>query len=96
MEPMTWSVVDTNAMTDWVTVYGLAPRGAAGVRVAWDGGRVLDHIDVGRDRYFLAFLPYDSRSNEEWVEQYRTEFLDADGRVVAVEQSRRVSVGHRI
>ncbi|MEV1078116.1 hypothetical protein AB0I98_07665 [Streptomyces sp. NPDC050211] len=84
-----WATVDTNGLTDWVTVYGRAPRGAVAVKVTWEGGRTLNHINVGRDRYFLAFLPYDSRSSEEWVEQYRTEYLDAGGRVVAVEQPRR-------
>ncbi|MFI9759910.1 hypothetical protein ACIHFB_18415 [Streptomyces sp. NPDC051963] len=86
--PTTWSDVDMNALADWVTVYGRAPRGAVGVRVTWEGGRVTGPIDVGPHRYFLAFLPYDSRSNQEWIELYRTEYLDVDGRVVAVEQSR--------
>lgn len=38
----------------------------------------------------MTFLPYNSRSsNEEWAREYRTEALDARGRVVAVVYSHR-------
>ncbi|MEU6254878.1 hypothetical protein [Streptomyces sp. NPDC047043] len=84
-----WCSVDTNALSDWVAIYGRAPKGAVAVRVVWKGGRTEGPIGLGRDRYFSTFLPYNSRSNEEWTEGYRTEALDAHGRVVAVVHSDR-------
>ncbi|MCI3271492.1 hypothetical protein [Streptomyces cylindrosporus] len=84
-----WSAVDTNALSDWVAVYGRVPQGAVAARVVWAGGRTEGPMNVGRDRYFVAFLPYNSRSNEEWMREYRTEALDAHGRVVAVVHSDR-------
>ncbi|MHC3469771.1 hypothetical protein ACYF6T_13740 [Streptomyces sp. 7R007] len=87
--PALWCNVDTNALTDWVAVYGRAPRGAVSVRVVWRGGGAERPVDVGKDRYFLAFLPYNSQSNELWLREYSAQALDAHGRVVAVVDSDR-------
>ncbi|MBO4254918.1 hypothetical protein [Streptomyces griseorubiginosus] len=88
--PALWSTVDTNALSGWVAVYGRAPGAAVAVRVVWEDGTRDGPINLGRDRYFVTFLPYNSRSsNEEWARQYRTEALDARGRVVAVVYSDR-------
>jgi hypothetical protein len=83
--PALWSDVDDGVLSDWVAVYGRAPEGAVSVKITWQGGKTVGPIDVGRDRYFLTFLPYNSRSNEEWIELYRTQAFDAHGRVVAGE-----------
>lgn len=87
--PPFWSTVDTNALSDWVAIYGRAPKGAVAVRVVWKDGRTEAPKNVGPNRYFVAFLPYNSHSNEEWMQEYRTEALDAHGRVVEVVHSDR-------
>lgn len=72
---------------DWVAVHGRTPEGAVSVKADWQGKDTVGPMDVGRDRYFLTFLPYNSRSNEEWFPEYRTQAFDAHGRVVAVVHS---------
>ncbi|MFJ5261856.1 hypothetical protein ACIQAC_15485 [Streptomyces sp. NPDC088387] len=89
IRPSPWGVVDTQALTGWTTLYGRAPAGAVTVRYVWDDGRTEQGIHVGRDRYFLHFLRWDSRTDVEWTVQYSTEFLAADGKVLAARHSNR-------
>jgi len=83
-----WAVVDTSAMTDWVTVYGRVPASAVSVRITWRDGGVEGPVKVDGNRYFLAFLPYNTQDAENWA-TYEAEALDAEGRVVATERNNR-------
>ncbi|MFG2348897.1 hypothetical protein [Streptomyces phaeochromogenes] len=57
------------------------------LRVVEDGG-VVGPVKADARHYFLTFLPHHERSNWDWA-AYKTEALDAEGKVVATERSYR-------
>ncbi|MFD3373110.1 MULTISPECIES: hypothetical protein [unclassified Streptomyces] len=86
--PAVWAEANTNALDDWTALYGKVPDSAVSVRVTFEDGGVVGPVKADARHYFLTFLPLHERSNWDWA-AYKTEALDAEGKVVATERSYR-------
>ena len=79
---------NTTAVDNWTALYGKLPDTAVSVRVTFEDGGVVGPVKADARHYFLTFLPHHERSNWDWA-AYKTEALDAEGKVVATERSYR-------